>query len=320
MAAAKDRKVAVVALGGNAISNPDQREDIHTQFAKTRQSLSSIVALIRAGYEVVVTHGNGPQVGYELLRVEAARGLAPEQPLGVLVASTEGWMGYMIEQSLQNRLHDEKISTPVISVITQVLVDRDDPSLANPSKFVGPTYPEYEAYRLAQDRGWTVKKDSGREGFRRVVGSPQPKKVINAEAIRYLLDSGYVVIAAGGGGVPAYYDEKEHLEGVDAVVDKDRASAVLGNDIGAEELIILTAVEKVALNYGRADEKQLDRITVAEAKHYLEIGHFPAGSMGPKIEAAIDFLENGGDRVIITDLDHVGDAVEGKSGTLIVKE
>jgi len=316
----KQKKIAVVALGGNAISNPDQREDIHTQFAMTRKSLGGIVTLIRAGYEVVVTHGNGPQVGYELIRVEAARGLAPEQPLGVLVASTEGWMGYMIEQSLQNRLRDEKLEKPVVSIVSQILVDRDDPSLKDPTKFVGPTYPVYEAYRLAQDRGWTVKKDKGREGMRRVVGSPMPTAVVNAEAIRHLLGEGYVVIAAGGGGVPAYYDDKGHLEGVDAVVDKDRASAVLGRDIGAEELVILTAVEKVSLNYGRADEQKLGKITLSQAKRFHEIGHFPPGSMGPKIEAAIDFLEWGGERVIITDLDHVGDALEGNAGTLIVKE
>lgn len=313
-------KIAVVALGGNAISNPDQREDIHSQFAQTRKSLGGIISLLRAGYKVVITHGNGPQVGYELIRVEAARGLAPEQPLGVLVASTEGWMGYMIEQSLQNRLLDEKIEIPVVSVVTQVLVHRDDPSLKDPSKFVGPTYPQYEAYRLAQDRGWTVKKDKGRDGFRRVVGSPHPVSVVNAEAVRRLLDEGYVVVAVGGGGVPAYVDDKGHLEGVDAVIDKDLASGVLAQEINAEELIILTAVEKVALNYGRADEQPLGRITLSQAERFHEIGHFPPGSMGPKIEAAIAFLKQGGERVIITDLDHVADALDGKAGTLIVKD
>lgn len=313
-------KIAVVALGGNAISNPDQREDIHSQFAQTRKSLAGIVSLIRAGYKVVVTHGNGPQVGYELIRVEAARGLAPEQPLGVLVASTEGWMGYMIEQSLQNRLLDEKVEIPVVSIVTQVLVDRDDPSLKDPSKFVGPTYPQYEAYRLSQERGWTVKKDKGRDGFRRVVGSPMPTKVVNADAVRQLLHDGYVVIAVGGGGVPAYVDDKGHYEGVDAVIDKDLASGVLAQEIEAEELIILTAVEKVSLNYGRADEQPLGKITLSQAERFHEIGHFPPGSMGPKIDAAIRFLKGGGKRVIITDLDHVSEAIDGKAGTLIVNE
>jgi len=313
-----ERRIAVVALGGNAISNPDQRETIHSQFAQTRRSLAGIISVLNAGYEVVITHGNGPQVGYELIRVEAARGQAPEQPLGVLVASTEGWMGYMIEQSLINRLRDEKLEKSVVSLVSQVLVSKDDPSLLNPTKFVGSTYPEYEAYRLAEERGWVVKKDKGRGGLRRVVGSPEPLEVLNADAIRFLLDNGYVVIAVGGGGVPTYYDEENHLEGVDAVIDKDRASAVLGTQIGADVLLILTAVEKVALNYGRADQVDLDHITVAEAKEYNSIGHFQAGSMGPKIEAAIRFLEDGGKRVIITDLDHVSQALEGKGGTTIV--
>lgn len=312
------RKTAVVALGGNAISNPDQRETIHTQFAQTRRSMNGILSVIRAGYDVVITHGNGPQVGYELIRVEAARGQAPEQPLGVLVASTEGWMGYMIEQSLMNRLQDENLEKPVVSVVSQVLVSKDDPSLQNPTKFVGATYPEYEAYRLAEERGWTVKKDRGRGGLRRVVGSPEPLDIVNSDAIRFLLDSGYVVIAVGGGGVPTYKDVNGHLEGVDAVIDKDRASAVLGNRIGADDLLILTAVEKVALNYGRADQVDLDRMTVSEAKDYHAIGHFQAGSMGPKVQAAIQFLENGGQRVIITDLDHVAEAIEGKGGTTVV--
>ncbi|MCB2199860.1 carbamate kinase [bacterium] len=314
------RKTAVVALGGNAISNPDQRETIHTQFAQTRRSMSGILSVIQAGYDVVITHGNGPQVGYELIRVEAARGQAPEQPLGVLVASTEGWMGYMIEQSLMNRFKDDHIEKSVVSLVSQVLVSKDDPSLENPTKFVGSTYPEYEAYRLAEERGWTVKKDRGRGGLRRVVGSPEPLDILNADAIRFLLDSGYVVIAVGGGGVPTYKDENGHLEGVDAVIDKDRASAVLGNRIGADDLLILTAVEKVALNYGRADQVDLDRMTVSEAKDYHAIGHFQAGSMGPKVQAAIQFLEKGGKRVIITDLDHVAEAIAGKGGTTIVPD
>lgn len=313
-------RTAVVALGGNAISNPDQRETIHTQFAQTRKSLGGIIELLQADYKVVVSHGNGPQIGYELLRVEAARGQAPEQPLGVLVAATEGWMGYMIEQSLINRLHDEKMDNGVVALVSQVVVDKDDPTLKDPSKFVGPTYPEYEAYRLARERGWTVKQDKGRGGYRRVVGSPIPQKVINAKAVRELLDSGYVVVAAGGGGVPAYVMENGHLEGVDAVIDKDRASAVLANQIGATDLLILTAVEKVALNFGRSDQVDLERMTVAEAKEYHAIGHFQAGSMGPKVAAAWEFLERGGERAIITDLEHVSSALAGKAGTTIVKE
>jgi carbamate kinase len=315
----QDKPIAVVALGGNAISNPDQRDTIANQFAQTRRSLTGIIELLRAGYRVVVTHGNGPQVGDALIRVEMARGFAPELPLGVLVAGTEGWMGYMIEQSLQNRLRDEELQAPVVSLVSQVVVDKDDPSLADPSKFVGPTYPEYEAYRLATERDWEVKHDKGRGGWRRVVGSPQPKSMVNAPAVKQLLESGYVVIAAGGGGVPAYVMENGHLEGVDAVIDKDRASAVLATEIGARELLILTAVEKVALNFGRADQQDLDRLSIEQAREYHEIGHFQAGSMGPKVMAAIQFVEAGGDRAIITDLDHVSAALKGEGGTTIVR-
>jgi len=314
---ADKKPIAVVALGGNAISNPDQRETIHTQFAQTRKSLSGIIEILRAGYRLVITHGNGPQVGYEMVRVEAAQGQAPEQPLGVLVASTEGWMGYMIEQSLMNRLRDEKMDIPVASLVTQVIVDQNDPSLLDPTKYVGKVYPYYEAQKMAEERGWVVKKDQGREGWRRVVGSPIPKKIANSDAIKKLLESDYVVIAVGGGGVPAYIDENNHLEGVDAVIDKDRASAVLGNEIGADDLLVLTAVEKVSLNFGRKDQVDLDKMTVKEAKEYLAVGHFAPGSMGPKVEAALDFLEKGGKRVIITDLDHILPALNGESGTTI---
>ncbi len=311
-------RFAVIALGGNAISSPDQPDTIANQFRHTRESLDGVIAVLRAGYDVAITHGNGPQIGNALLRQELARGRTPELPLGVLVASTEGWMGYMIEQSLINRLREENLERPVISVVSQVLVDPEDPSLADPTKFIGQVYPEYEAYRLAREFGWVVKPDKARGGFRRVVGSPLPKKVLNAGAVRSLLEQGWIVICAGGGGVPVYRMENGRLEGVDAVIDKDRSAAVLGVDIGADELIILTAVEKVALNYGRKDQVDLPRLTVAQAREYLEIGHFPPGSMGPKIEAAIDFLEGGGKRVIITDLTHVVDALEGKAGTTIL--
>ncbi len=309
----------VVALGGNAISPPDQPDTIANQFRQTRNSLNVIVSLLRRGWRLAITHGNGPQVGAALLKEELARGKVSELPLGVLVAGTEGWMGYMIEQSLLNRLKVENIEKSVASVVTQVLVDPDDPTLKNPTKFVGQTYQEYEAYRLAELYGWTVKRDTARGGYRRVVGSPIPLEVVNKEAIRSLVEKDWIVICTGGGGIPVYIDEHGLLEGVDAVIDKDRASAILGLGIGASDLLILTEVEKVALNFGRKDQQDIDRMTIAEAKEYLDIGHFPPGSMGPKIEAAITFLEGGGDRVIITDLAHVGDALDGKAGTTVVQ-
>jgi carbamate kinase len=317
---AEKKPIAVIALGGNAISDPNSEETIYSQFAQTRKSLDGILHVLKAGYEVVISHGNGPQVGYELQRVEAARGVAPDQPLGLLVAATEGWMGYMIVQSLINRLQDEKIKKPVVSLISQVLVDPDDPSLLDPTKFVGGTMTEEEAKKQAEEFGWTVKEDAGRNGWRRVVGSPIPLKVVNAMAIKFMLENGFVVVSAGGGGIPAYRDEKGHLEGVDAVIDKDRASAVLGNQIKAKDLIIATAVEKVSLNFGKDNQIDLGRVTVSEAKEYGKQGHFAAGSMGPKVEAAISFVEGGGNRVIITDLDHILPALKGEAGTTIVRD
>ncbi len=314
----ENKPIAVVALGGNAISDPSEKnETIHSQFQQTRRSMGAIVSMIKAGYRIALTHGNGPQIGYELLRVEAAYGVAPDQPIGVLDANTEGWMGYMIEQSLMNRLADEGIKLPVISMVTQVVVDQHDPALLNPSKFIGPTYSRRQAEDKINVDGWRMKEyKDGR--WRRVVGSPIPKEIVNADTIRLLLENDHVVICAGGGGVPAYRNENGHLEGVDSVIDKDRASALLGNRIGAKDLLIMTAVEKVSLNFGKPDQVDLKRLTVSEARQHASDGHFPAGSMGPKMEAAIEFIENGGERVIITDLEHAGAALDGKAGTILV--
>ncbi len=312
------KPIAVVALGGNAISDPNEpKETIHTQFQQTRRSMSAIVSLLKAGYRIALTHGNGPQIGYELIRVEAAYGKAPDQPIGVLDANTGGWMGYMIEQSLTNRLHDENMQQPVVSVITQIIVDQNDPALLDPSKFIGPTYSRRQAEDKINVDGWKMKRyNKGR--WRRVVGSPIPLEIVNADTIRMLLDHDHVVICAGGGGVPVYRDENGHLEGVDSVIDKDRASALLGNRIGAKDLLIMTGVEKVSLNFGKANQKDIDKLTVSEAHQYAEDGQFPAGSMGPKMEAAIQFIEEGGERVIITDLKHARAALDGKAGTTLV--
>jgi carbamate kinase len=310
-------RTAVVALGGNAISRPGETETIHSQFANTRSSLGGVVELIREGYRLVISHGNGPQVGAELLRVElGVREGLMELPLGVLVADTEGGMGYMIAQSLQNRLHRERIKREVACVITQVVVDRDNPSVHDPTKFVGPTYSEKDARKLASERGWRVKQ-YGVGGWRRVVPSPIPIRVVESETIRRLVRDGTIVVAVGGGGVPVYEEADGTFEGVDAVIDKDRASAVLGRDIGAELLVILTAVDRVSLNYGTDDERPLDRVPVADAKRYLREGHFPPGSMGPKIEAAISFIESGGKKVIVTSLERAAEAVLGTAGTTI---
>lgn len=311
-------KTAVVALGGNAITRKGVPDTIANQFKHTRQSLAGIVPLVKDGYKLVITHGNGPQVGNAILRVELARDTAPVLPLGICVADTEGGLGYMIEQSLQNRLRRENIDRDVVTIVSQVLVDRNDPSIKDPSKYVGQFYTHDEAKRYAKERGWVVKKDSDR-GWRRVVASPVPLKTINADAIKLLVDRGVIVIASGGGGVPAYVDDNGDYEGLDAVIDKDRASAVLGAEIGAELLLILTGVEKVALNFGELNQTFLDEVTVEDLKRHAAEGHFPAGSMGPKVEAAISFIENGGSEVIITSIEKAYEAVIGEAGTRVIR-
>jgi carbamate kinase len=310
---------AVVALGGNAISPKKEPDTIANQFRHTRESLGGIVDLIRKGYRIAITHGNGPQVGNAMLRVEMARGRAPELPLGICVADVAGGMGYMIEQSLQNRLRYEGIDRRVATVITQVIVDRNDPSLLDPNKFVGARYDEDEADRLRQEMGWRMEAD-GEWGCRRVVPSPLPGQVLSADIIRMLVESDVIVVTAGGGGVPVYVEEDGTFEGLDAVVDKDRTSAILALEIGAELLVILTDVSRVALDYGKETQKDIDRMTLSEASRYLKEGHFPRGTMGPKIKAAIDFLSGGGEEVIIASIHEAFEAVEGMEGTHIVPD
>ena len=311
-------KTAVIALGGNAITRKEVEDTITNQFANTRSSLYGLIELIRSGYNIAITHGNGPQVGNAILRVELARGKAPILPLGICVADTEGGMGYMIDQSLQNRLYRDKIKREVVTIITQVEVNKDDPELANPSKFIGQFYSEQEAVLFQTERGWVMKEDSNR-GWRRVVPSPIPQKIVEGRIIAQLVDSGVIVIAAGGGGIPVYVEKDGTLEGVDAVIDKDRASALLANQISAEMLIILTNIDKVALNYGRQNQKLIDEMTASDAEEYLRQGHFPPGSMGPKIEAAIAFLRNGGTKVVVSSIEKASEAVFGNAGTVITR-
>jgi carbamate kinase len=315
----KTDKVAVVALGGNAITREGEIDTIAQQFANTRASLGAIVKLIRDGYKLAITHGNGPQVGNALLRVELARGKAPILPLGICVADLQGGMGYMIAQSLQNRLHRERIERSVVTLVSQMIVARNDPALSKPTKFIGQFYTEAEARQRQDESGWSVKKDSDR-GWRRVVPSPHPLRLVEGEAIKRLVSEGFIVITAGGGGIPVYIEEDGTYEGIDAVIDKDLGAAVMACDIGASVLLNMTDVEKVALNYGKNSQKDLDRLTVTEAKQYLSDGHFPPGSMGPKIEAAIDFLEKGGKEVVISSIEEGYEAVTGDAGTTIVPE
>lgn len=311
-------KKAVIALGGNAISSTG-RDDIHIQFANTRKSLEVMVELIKQNYCLAITHGNGPQVGNALLRVERTAQEIPALPLGVIVADTEGGMGYMIEQSLQNKLKKLGIERDVVTIVTQVIVDPNDPSIINPTKFVGPFYNEKQAKKLSELFNWTIKEDPGR-GFRRVVPSPKPVKIVNSRIIKQLVDQGIIVIAAGGGGIPVYIEIDGTYEGIDGVIDKDLASAVLACDIKAHTLAILTGVDYVYLNYNKTNQQKLERMTLRESKKYLNDGHFPPGSMGPKIESAIKFLESGGREVIITSLQKAREAFFGNFGTKIIPD
>jgi carbamate kinase len=313
----KQGPVAVVALGGNAITREFEEGNIYQQFANTRRALAGVADLVERGYRLAITHGNGPQVGNALIRVEAARHLAPPVPLGVLVADLEGGMGYMIAQTMQNKLHLRGINRPVVTLLAQVLVDKDDPSILNPTKFVGPFYTKEQIERLERERGYIIKEDPGR-GYRRVVPSPMPRRVVEAEIIKQLVYEGVVVVTVGGGGIPVYLESDGRLEGVDGVVDKDRASAILAREIEAKELYILTAIDKVAINFGTPQQKDLDVLSCSEAKAHLRQGHFPQGSMGPKIEASIDFIASGGKSVVICAVERLSDALCGKAGTRIV--
>ena len=314
----EDKKI-VVALGGNAIIAAGQKGTISEQFANTRLSLDGIIRLIKDGYKMVITHGNGPQAGAMLLRVEAGllKDIA-DRPLGVIVADTQGGMGYMIEQSLQNSLIAEGINKDVVTILSQVVVDKNDPQMKDPSKPVGPFYSEEAANTMKSEKGWTMVEDSGR-GWRRVVPSPIPQTVVERKVIKTLVDAGNIVIAGGGGGIPVYIEEDGTYEGVDGVVDKDFATAVIAKEIGAKTLVISTGVEKVAINFGKPDQRELSRMTIAECKKHLDDNQFPKGSMGPKIRAAVSFLEQGGEKVYITSPEMIADALEEKTGTLITK-
>ena len=314
----KKHRVVVIALGGNALIMEGQQGTIAEQFENTRKSLDGIVYCLKQGYGVVITHGNGPQVGNLLLMVEASRNQVPELPLGVCVADTEGAIGYMIQQSLTNRLRKEGLDRCVVTVLTQVIVDKHDTAFSNPTKPIGPFFAREDAERFRKEKGWQIKEDSHR-GYRRVVASPNPLKIVEERAVKSLLEAGDIVIAAGGGGIPVITKEDGDLAGVDVVIDKDLASSVLARDIKAECLMMLTGVEHVFLNFKQPNERALKALTVKEAQKYLKEGHFPPGSMWPKIQAAINFLNWGGEVAIIAAIDKVKEALEGITGTKITK-
>lgn len=313
-----DSKLAIVAVGGNALIADEGHSAIPDQAEAAAHTSSYIADIVQAGWNVVVTHGNGPQVGFILRRSEIALGEVPPVPMDYASADTQGAIGYMFQRALHNEFRLHGISREAITMVTQVLVDRNDPAFQDPTKPIGSYMDEDTARKLATLQNWQVKEDSGR-GWRRVVPSLLPREIIELKAIRQLVDDGYVVVACGGGGIPVYETENGALEGVEAVIDKDLASSLLARQLGADMLLICTSVEKVSVNFNTPDEQWLDRMTLAEARDYRAQGQFGKGSMEPKISALIGYLENGGAAGIITDPPNMARAISGEAGTRLVR-
>ena len=307
----------VIALGGNAIIREGQKGTITEQYENIEESCGYIADLVEEGYNIIITHGNGPQIGNILLQNEAAKDIVPTAPLDVCVAETQGQLGFMIKKSLINTLKKRNIDRSVLCLLTQIVVDKEDPAFNNPTKPIGPFYSKEESEELVRVKGYDMVEDSGR-GYRRVVASPMPVDIIEKDTVRQLAEQGNIVIALGGGGI-SVTEDNGILTGIEAVVDKDHGSRLLANLIGARHLVILTGVPSVAYNFGKPDQEFLPTLTIAKAREYAAQGQFPAGSMGPKIEAAIDYIENDGGTMIITSMDLLKDAIAGKAGTLITK-
>jgi carbamate kinase len=314
-----DRRVAVVAIGGNSLIKDKNHRSVEDQYNAAGETAYHIARMIESGWDVAIGHGNGPQVGFILRRSELARHELHEVPLEVCGADTQGAIGYSLQQNLYNHFLNMGIRKPVATVVTQVEVDANDPAFQNPSKPIGSFMDEADALLRQAEEGWDVVEDAGR-GWRRVVPSPLPTRVVELDAVKELIDAGVVVITVGGGGIPVVADERGYLQGIAAVIDKDFASSLLATSIKASLFLISTAVEKVAINYGTLDEKWVDHMTLAEAKRYLEEGiHFKKGSMAPKIQAVIWFLEQGGQEAIITNPENIARALAGETGTHITR-
>jgi carbamate kinase len=310
-------KTLVIAVGGNSLIKDAQHQSVPDQYAAVVQTVRHITDLLERGYRVVITHGNGPQVGFILLRSEHSRGILHEVPLDSIVADTQGALGYQLQQALENEFRRRGVRQYAATVVTQTLVDRADPAFDRPTKPIGGFYTREQAEERIRVEKWAMVEDAGR-GWRRVVASPEPMRIIEAEIIRHLVSAGWAVVAAGGGGIPVVADAQGLLSGVPAVIDKDLASAVLARQIHADMLVISTAVERVCLNFGQPDQRPLDRITVAEARKYMAEGHFKAGSMLPKVEACARFVEGGGGEAVITCPDKLSSALGGHTGTRVV--
>jgi carbamate kinase len=310
-------KTIVIAIGGNSLITDSKHVTVPAQYEAAFRTAQNMSSLIVSEHKLAIVHGNGPQVGFILRRAEIAKNELHMVPLDSCVADTQGALGYNIQTAIRNVLGGLHQSRNVSTIVTEVLVDKNDPSFQSPSKPIGSFMEKDEAEKHRRDDGWFVVEDAGR-GWRRVVPSPRPKEILELAVIRQLVESGTVTIAAGGGGIPVIKDENDHFIGVEAVIDKDLAASLLAKRIEADTFIITTAVEKVCLNFGKPDQKSLDEISVAEAKQYILEGHFAKGSMLPKIEAMIEFVEDSGQPGVITDPEHLAEAIEGRAGTRIV--
>lgn len=314
------KKIAVVAIGGNSLIKDSKHQTVEDQYLAAKESCHHIADMVEAGWDVAIGHGNGPQVGFILRRSEVAHKAEGmhEVPLDVCGADSQGAIGYALQQNLQNEFKTRGIKKPVATVVTQVRVDKDDKAFKNPTKPIGGFMNEADAKQREKDLGWNIVEDAGR-GWRRVVASPIPQEVVEYDSVKTLIDAGVVVVTVGGGGIPVVREEQGSLVGVAAVIDKDYASSLLARELHADLLLISTAVEKVSLNFGKPDQKTVDRMTLAEAKKYLADGtHFAKGSMAPKIQAIIWFLEAGGKQALITNPENIGRALKGETGTWIV--
>ena len=310
-------KTIVIAIGGNSLIKDAQHQSVSDQYDAVVETVRHNTDLLERGYLIFITHGNGPQVGFILLRSEHSRGILHQVPLDSIVADTQGALGYQLQQALENEFHRRGLKNAVATIVTQTLVDRNDPAFQKPTKPIGEFYTREQAEERMRVEQWTMVEDAGR-GWRRVVASPKPMRIIEAEVVGHLVKAGYVLVAAGGGGIPVVADEQGLLSGVPAVIDKDLASAVLANQIGADLLVISTAVEKVCLNFGKPDQRALDLMTVAQAKQFATERQFAAGSMLPKVEACVHFIQHGGREAVITCPSQLSLALAGGSGTRVV--
>jgi carbamate kinase len=317
LATSPPQKLAVVAFGGNALLRPEDRGTQEEQIARAKQAARWLAEIVRYGYKLIVVHGNGPQVGNILVQAEEASTKIPPQSLDVCVAQTEGSIGFMLQQAIRNRLESIGVGGEVVTVLTEVEVDATDIAFKRPTKPIGPFFTRYRAEALERDLGWTMREDSGR-GWRHVVPSPRPLRILNVNTISNMLATAAVVIAAGGGGIPVVKGRDGQWRGIEAVIDKDFASSLIASELKADLFIVLTGVPKVAIDFNKPTQQALAKMTIAEAEKYLADGQFPPGSMGPKIEASVQFVRATGREVLITDVDVLREALEGKDGTLIV--